>query len=90
MMMMVRVSCHTHSHTHLPPYCTFQHASHLHSRADRCERIHLGEADCLTVDSWGLLDHDGGAGLALGSWGCGGVRWFGLMKEDRETLKFVY
>lgn len=65
--------------------------SHLHSRADWGEGIHLGEADCLTIDSWGLLYHDGGARLALrpgGRWSAG---WFGLMKKcvigERDTVR---
>lgn len=40
--------------------------SHLNSRADWGQRVHLGEADSLAVDLLGLLHHDGGAGLALG------------------------
>lgn len=59
--------------------------SHLHSGADWCERIHLGEAHCLSVDSGGLLHHDGGAGLALRPGGRRGVGWFGLMKEHGKT-----
>lgn len=53
--------------------------SHLHSRTDGCDRIHLGEADGLAVH--GLLDHDGGAGLALRPRRCGGVGRFGLIKQ---------
>lgn len=66
------------------------HSWRLHSRADWCERIHLGEADCLSVDSRGLLNHDGGAGLALGSRGCGGVCWFGLRIEPGLELVGVW
>lgn len=49
------------------------HVSHLNSRADWGQRVHLGEADRLAVDLLGLLHHDGGAGLAL--WPRGG--WSG-------------
>lgn len=62
--------------------------SHLYSRTDWCEGIHLGEADCLAVHSRGLLNHDGGAGLALRPGRRRGVGWFGLMmehiKRDRD------
>lgn len=54
--------------------------SHLHTRADRGKGIHLGEADCLTVDSRMLLDYDGGARLALRPGGRRRVGWFGLIK----------
>lgn len=60
--------------------------SHLHSRADWCEGIHLGEADCLAVDSLGLLDHDGGARLALRPGRRRGVGWFGLRIESGFEL----
>ena len=55
--------------------------SNLDSRADGCEGIHLGEADRLAVHSRRLLDHDGGARLALRPRRRWGVGWFGLMKE---------
>lgn len=58
--------------------------THLHSRADRCEGIHLGEADRLAVHSLRLLDHDGGAGLALRPGGRRSVCWFGLIKDHVE------
>lgn len=53
--------------------------SHLHSRTDWCERIHLWEADGLAVNR--LLDHDGGAGLALRPRRRGGVGGFGLIQH---------
>lgn len=59
--------------------------SHLHSRTDWCERIHLWEADSLTVHR--LLDHDGGAGLALGPRRRRGVGRFGLIKQRRRQIK---
>lgn len=56
--------------------------SHLHSRTDWCERVHLWEADGLAVN--GLLDHDGGAGLALGPRRRGGVGGFGLIQHINQ------
>lgn len=53
--------------------------SHLH-RADG-QRVHLGEADGLAVHGGRLLDHDGGAGLALGPGGRRGVGWLGLRQQ---------
>lgn len=69
-----------------PPGGSFENAgeSHLNSRTDRCERIHLREADWLPVHSLRRRDHDGGAGLALGPGGCGGVGGFGLIKGRQE------
>lgn len=61
---------------------TCRWGSHLHSRADWCEGIHLGKADRLTVHSWGLLDHNWGARLALRPWRRRGVGWFRLIKEN--------
>lgn len=58
--------------------------AHLNSRADWGEWIHLGEADCLAVNSRRLLDHNGGAGLALGPGRRRGVGWFGLRKNTRK------
>lgn len=57
---------------------TARRDSHLHSRTHRCQGIHLGEAHGLAVHSLGLLDHDGGAGLALGPGRGRRVGWLGL------------
>lgn len=58
--------------------------SHLHPRADWCDGIHLGEADCLAVNSRGLLDHDGRTWLALRPGGRRGVGWFWLGKKRHD------
>lgn len=55
--------------------------SHLHSGTHRCQGIHLREAHGLAVHSLGLLDHDGGAGLALGPGRGWRVGWLGLQRE---------
>lgn len=60
--------------------------AHLHSRTDWCEWIHLWEADGLAVH--GLLDHDGGAGLALGPRRRGGVARFGLIQQHITQVKY--
>lgn len=67
-------------------------ASHLHSRTDWCEGIHLGEADGLAVHSLWLLDHNGGAGLALRPGRRRGVGWLGLIKEHikRDTTTNIF
>lgn len=67
-------------------YNAFDGVSHLHSRADWGEGIHLREAHSLAVDSWRLWDHDGGAGLTLRPGGCWGVGWLGLIKMTRDKL----
>lgn len=59
--------------------------SHLNSRADWRQRIHLGETDCLAINSWRLLDHDGGAGLALRPGRRWGVGWFGLRENTKKN-----
>lgn len=64
-----------------------QCVSHLHTRAHRREGVHLREADCLAVNSLGLLDHNGGTGLALRSRRRRGVGWFRLMTEPMGRQK---
>lgn len=62
------------------------HSWRLHSRADRCKWVHLWKADRLAVNSLGLLDHNGGAGLALRPRRRRGVGWFGLSVEPGFKL----